>query len=207
MFAALFPQCAGVCERQCVFGLIIAAPLVFSGGSSRISLRLSPEWDHRARIVLACGETTEMGECPFPSSFSPPPPYSSSFSRYTLIFFPSIHFFGVSFSDCSLATFSFPHSFHLIHSTRSGPTHFSNNNLFPFISLHKSILFPHCPCSLLPANPSSKTQACLLDLIEIFKLLLLPSPPICLLSVSVSPPSFCSAVLILKFECLSWNWQ
>lgn len=45
-----------VCERE----LIIAAPLVFSGGSSRISLRLSPGWDHRAGIVLACGEPAEM---------------------------------------------------------------------------------------------------------------------------------------------------
>ncbi|CAB1450645.1 unnamed protein product [Pleuronectes platessa] len=30
------------------------------GGSSRISLRLSPGWDHRAGIVLACGEPAEM---------------------------------------------------------------------------------------------------------------------------------------------------
>ena len=48
--------------------LIIASPLVFSGGSSRISLRLSPEWDHRAGIVLARGEPSKMGECPFLSS-------------------------------------------------------------------------------------------------------------------------------------------
>ncbi|KAF7656741.1 hypothetical protein LDENG_00037140 [Lucifuga dentata] len=44
----------------CVCELIIAAPLVFSGWSSRISLRLSTGWDHRAGIVLACGEPAEM---------------------------------------------------------------------------------------------------------------------------------------------------
>lgn len=61
-------MCECVCERE----LIIAAPLVFSGGSSRISLRLSPGWDHRAGIVLACGEPAEMGECPSRSFFPPP---------------------------------------------------------------------------------------------------------------------------------------
>jgi len=62
--------------------LIIAAPLVFSGGSSRISLRLSPGWDHRAGIVLACGKPAEMSECPFVSSFL----YSPLLSLSLLIF-------------------------------------------------------------------------------------------------------------------------
>lgn len=74
--------------------LIIAAPLVFSGGSSRISLRLSPGWDHRAGIVLACGDPTEMGECPsFSSSFL------SSFTSHFLVSYVSLS--ASSSSVCS----------------------------------------------------------------------------------------------------------
>ena len=133
-FSSTVPVC--VCERVCE--LIIAAPLVFSGGSSRISLRLSPGWDHRAGIVLACGDPTEMGECP---SFS-----SSFFSSFTSHFLVSY---------VSLSASSSP-----VCSSRS--EHFHRCWVFPF---HFLVSLTHSPCpthlstipppvSLYPSIPS-----------------------------------------------------
>lgn len=111
--------------------LIIAAPLVFSGGSSRISLRLSPGWDHRAGIVLACGEPTEMGECPsFHFLLSP-----LIFLFLISLYLPSLLQSAVMFRAFS-PLMGFPLNF-LVSVTHSPcPTHLPTTP--PPVSLHPS---------------------------------------------------------------------
>lgn len=78
MFMPFPPQCRCVCICE----LIIAAQLVFCGWSSRSWLRLYPGWDHRAGIVLSCGEPVEMSECASLSSCSCPPYISPRLSFF-----------------------------------------------------------------------------------------------------------------------------
>lgn len=121
--------------------LIIAAPLVFSGGSSRISLRLSPGWDHRAGIVLACGDPTEMGECPsFSSSFF------SSFTSHFLVSYVSLS--ASSSSVCSYVQSIFTAAgFSPFIFLCLSPTHPVQPTSLPFPHL-----FPSIPPSLLASS-------------------------------------------------------
>lgn len=122
--------------------LIIAAQLVFSGWSSRILLRLSPGWDHRAGIVLSCGEPAEMGECPS---------ISSSFFPLYIFLYLSICLLFFSLQLCSehfhhwWVFLSFSCVFHPL--TLSDPPSYHSPTCFPPpllpSSFHPASISPH----------------------------------------------------------------
>lgn len=216
-FSSTVPVC--VCMRVSVWELIIAAPLVFSGGSSRISLCLSPGWDHRAGIVLACRESAEMGEClSFSSSFLPLCIlFHLSFSSLLYLSLPpqlySVHFhlwwvfplFLVSLTHSPrpphLPTTSPPVSLYPSHH----PLHPASISLYPplrhgfGVNQNGSLQF----VASHPFHPSASLPPCHLPFSLVSPLSI--HPPLSLLKLL---STFCLNSDTLKmFESLSWHRQ
>lgn len=223
-FSSTVPVC--VCE------LIIAAQLVFSGWSSRILLRLSPGWDHRAGIVLSCGEPAEMGECPSISSS-----FFSSLHFLSPFIFCFLHrsLSASSSSVCSYAQSIFTTSgvllqflVHLTYSPRTNPPFYHSPTCFPpllplvpfssSIYLSPSPFPPACPLWWIWMKSERFTSICFPPHPIPFLLLYLfpslavsPLPPPCL-HPSLSLFKLLSIFYLNSdkpktFESLSWHRQ